>query len=513
MTYILYAADPTQGTSTFKQHTFTSLKELTEWCIASAFDKKEATPYQSIPIESLRNKPEDTVDSTECSSVPEKRSQLEKILENIESIIQYEKPETKETILNATKQYLNGDITFSMFQSYAKLPEYSSYLHKIACIISSYDTTKCIEKIIPESAKLKKMREEYCEGDRLGSTVFEYIAGEIDSAKKTDISGKTDIQHYLLEDLPEDYWSSRKEIYNIVKYFSGYDKDDDKKTTTRFSDIEKYFTNVFFNDYFTEETNPIGYMSGPDMVFLLNLYFKNPSLYSGDLSTKSGVYWDRLPEQFREEACTLLSMKAGELNEVETLPHQLLAIYKFLQAGRYLSGWGDSLNITFDDLAWPDKMFAEKIVMKIADEYGTLQRPSSKIRTFFVKLYTIQRYTHGGTTTIGSTEFLDTYVADANLEEVSVSIYDYCFTTLPLHFRRWLAAATTHKDCKAALEDLGIKQVRRSEGQRYLDIQRVPIEPVFVEGPTSKTVPLAGKWKITGELEAYDGGGMAPFNI
>jgi hypothetical protein len=140
--------------------------------------------------------------------------------------------------------------------------------------------------------------------------------------------------------------------------------------------------------------------------------------------------------------------------------------------------------------------------MKIVEEYGTLTKPTAAIREFFVKLYTVQRYARGGQTPIGSTEFLDTYVEDTRSDQVSVDKYDYCFTSLPLPFRKWLGGATTHKDCKAALESLGIQQVRRAEGQKYLDIHRVPIEPAATD--------LSSKWKLAGEIEAYSGGSMAP---
>jgi hypothetical protein len=177
-----------------------------------------------------------------------------------------------------------------------------------------------------------------------------------------------------------------------------------------------------------------------------------------------------------------------------------------------MSGWGESLSIKFGDLTWPNKGSAEEIVMKIVEEYGILTKPTAAIREFFVKLYTVQRYARGGQTLVGSTDFLDTYVEDTKVAQVSVDTYDHCFTSLPLPFRKWLGGATTHKDCKAALESLGIQQVRRAEGQKYLDMNRVPFDPIFSDMcPLDKLSQHSGKWKLSGEIEAYSGGSMASF--
>ena len=268
---------------------------------------------------------------------------------------------------------------------------------------------------------------------------------------------------------------------------------------------------VFVNDYMNQEGDAKQFIFGADMTFLLNLYFKHPHLYSGSLSATSGVYWERLPEEFKNEARGFIATHTGRtLNATEMIPRELFAVYKFLQAGRYLTAWGESLIITMGETVWPSKEAAEEIVLKIADEYGTLTKPSAALREFFVKVYAVQRYSRKAQTTIGSTEFLDIYVEDANAEGLSVEEYDHCFRTLPLSFRRWLAAGTTHKDCKAALESLGVQQVRRSEGQRYLNMERVEYEPIISESrEAGKT--MNGSWKLAGELDAFASTGLAGF--
>lgn len=550
MTYILYAADPTHGTSIFKQHTFATLKDLTQWCVSSVFDEKaEAAPVHSTPLESLEEEREtprslmsilkDTVSSSVSNStskplvsVPSfdlrgqplketKTPEIADLLEKIEGLIPSEHLDSREMILNAAEQYLENKINIATFYSIIPCDQWK--VGGIVNIMSTYNNKKCIERLVPETNTLKELRQHHFPVDRIPLNDKGIVCGlfnEEDGPKyfqAPQFPKKTDINQFLLEDLPEDYWTStvpRKGIYDIVRYYSGNGPKESSiwSISNMSENLKKYFTDAFFNDYFTTKADAKQFVFGSDMIFFLNLYFKQPTLYSGNLTATSGVYWERLPELFREEARTLIGMNTGALNEAETLPSQLFAIYKFLQAGRYMSGWGESLSIKFGDITWPNKGLAEEIVMKIVEEYGTLTKPTAAIREFFVKLYTVQRYTRGGQTLVGSTDFLDTYVEDTKAEQVSVDTYDHCFTSLPLLFRKWLGGATTHKDCKAALESLGIQQVRRAEGQKYLDMNRVPFDPIFSDMcPLDKLSQHSGKWKLAGEIEAYSGGSMASY--
>jgi hypothetical protein len=519
MTYILYTADPEKGTSTYTQHTFTSLKDLTQWCVAAAFSSS-STPLESLgpPVEE-KTAATTSVPCLDLRGTPQEKKDIsfEEILSRVEAYIPPKYAAQKEQILTAAKQYIGGHISISSF--YANIPCERWESDSFIIIMSTYRTKKCIEQLIPETDTLKELRAQHHPIDRLPVSEKGIIHGiSSDNSKASEYIKKTDINQFIVEDLPEDFWSShnRNNIYDLVRYYSGnWSAEPGFRFASIPENVKKYFVDVFVNDYMNQEGDAKQFIFGTDMTFLLTLYFKHPHLFSGNLAATSGVYWERLPEEFKNEARGFIATQTGALNATEIIPRELFAVYKFLQAGRYLTGWGESLIITLGETVWPSKEAAEEIVLKIADEYGTLTKPSAALREFFVKIYAVQRYTRKAQTTIGSTEFLDVYVEDANAEGLSVEEYDHCFRTLPLSFRTWLATGTTHKDCKAALESLGVQQVRRSEGQRYLNIERVEYEPVELQPVISTTrefgKTMNGSWKLAGELDAFASTGLAGF--
>jgi hypothetical protein len=104
----------------------------------------------------------------------------------------------------------------------------------------------------------------------------------------------------------------------------------------------------------------------------------------------------------------------------------------------------------------------DEVALSLISEWWSGNKTTDAIRELLVKLVTVNFYKTSikadKSKSVGSSEFLEQFFTYAMKLE------------LPAEFIAWAIKGTTHRHCKKALQEIGVPQVRRAEGQRFVGL-------------------------------------------
>ena len=208
---------------------------------------------------------------------------------------------------------------------------------------------------------------------------------------------------------------------------------------------------------------------------ILTVVLKTAELIQDELPglKDSGVHWEQLPPVFfktcedliktqeaRETLFTLCftnNTSSFLTTNCELIQHifTMIRFFSLCSKSQWLSNLIGTKTYTYVP-SDPD------IVVKLINEWKSGKKASDDIREFILKMIVIQSFTKSDAKSVGSNDFRETY-----MEIVKK------FKWLPEPFLEWATKSTSFANCKKALEEIGILQIRKTEGQRFMNIEIV----------------------------------------
>ena len=250
---------------------------------------------------------------------------------------------------------------------------------------------------------------------------------------------------------------------------------EEKAEPHNYTALSKTFLDEAFSTAFRFEANPGGNahssISDEDVLFFLQILARySRATTSIFLSSESGIHWDSLPAEFIVElqkkaaAHPILEQKKDRRGAVIFPAHPTaVAVFKVINAFR---SW------SFVDKSWSDYTptykgvpfttpYLNTLLTRIIGEWLSNAPISDELHDLMIKLITM-RFLIKTTpeATMGSQDFLTFY-------------HEKLSTVFPSSFHLWVVRGSHYRHCKKALEELGIAQVRRAGGQKFVGIREV----------------------------------------
>lgn len=229
---------------------------------------------------------------------------------------------------------------------------------------------------------------------------------------------------------------------------------------------------------------------------LYSLCKKEPVHVIERLGGCAEVQWDKLPAEFwkacdAEYSRAIAPFAASPKALTNPFLKDIDAIYTFFHDMTINDKWNKAA-LEVDDILWEN---TQKLTEYLVGEWVAGRPASDEIMQFFIKLVVAGRYapTEESERTVGASEFMDEY------QRMVSGLTGH----LSGEFVGWATKRVQHRHCKAALAELGIRQVRRSEGQRYIGLKLLD-EGGMIHNRT---------YTSTSNLEPYDDSGLAPIEF
>jgi hypothetical protein len=243
----------------------------------------------------------------------------------------------------------------------------------------------------------------------------------------------------------------------------------DKVATTAF---KEYMPTAYHEK---DSTTRQDIITSQDYAFFIELAVMSISYISEDLLEDNYVRWELLPSAFKEallnnipSSKVLINTNVFRAKATTTkviVPSSILAknlfqILKFFKEGRRHKSWEQAV-ITYNDKKWTFET-AYDITQSLVHAWWSGAKTTDEIREFLLKVTAIQVFKNTKiAVSIGSAELIDVYMK--NVYKIG----------LPTSFVDWATKGTRHSHCKKAFSEIDIPQVRRSEGQRYVNIELI----------------------------------------
>lgn len=272
------------------------------------------------------------------------------------------------------------------------------------------------------------------------------------------------------EEIPEPVWSVDTEAWFM-------DISDSPFVSSIIHKNWKALSKKFIDTVKTNGFKPYGDISNwvvttEDYRQILNVVLKTAELIQDEMPglKDSGVHWEQLPPVFfktckdlieTQEARETMWLKNNDSSFLTTnceLIQNIFTMIRFFSLcskSQWLSNLIGTKTYTYVP-SDPD------IVVKLINEWKSGKKASDDIREFILKMIVIQSFTKSDAKSVGSNDFRETY-----MEIVKK------FKWLPEPFLEWATKATSFANCKKALEEIGILQIRKTEGQRFMNIEIV----------------------------------------
>jgi hypothetical protein len=258
------------------------------------------------------------------------------------------------------------------------------------------------------------------------------------------------------------------------------------------NDVAYYYLDFFHKKCWKRATTP---KSIPHELihFFYRLCKKYPARMMEELEGDTEVHWDELPPEFwavcDKQICSNFKYTITRYEPTYPLLAQINRIYQFFFNNSHSSYW-NAKNINLAGIHWKD---AQRLTEHLVQEWYAGNKARDEIHEFMIKMVIGRNYDGEPSKdkTVGAAEFMEDF-------KRLVSQLD-----LPEEFLAWATKGVQHRHCKEALEELGIQQVRRAEGQRYVGIRLLP-----------DLVGSAFSLEFAADelIVPYADGGLAPFN-
>lgn len=176
-------------------------------------------------------------------------------------------------------------------------------------------------------------------------------------------------------------------------------------------------------------------------------------------------------------------------------------LHNYLIEGLHHISWRSSMPLLkFDDVGmWTDKS-APIILEECLRSWLTSEKPSDSIRNFFIQTYLVQNYRRldglgtrllSESSEVSSSCFLKGFTDTMNDESSVIS-------GIPSVFTKWVAKGVSYTNCKNALSQMGVEQIRKASGQFYKNI--IP--------ETCKEINYLVPKEASHNFRTFDSGGM-----
>jgi hypothetical protein len=238
---------------------------------------------------------------------------------------------------------------------------------------------------------------------------------------------------------------------------------------------------------------------------IINLFYslckKYPARMMDELEGDAEVQWSELPPEFWAACDEQIRANFANTLQLYTATHPLLIqidrIYRFFLLTSHCSYWSPK-NINIAGIPWKNPC---RLTEHLVQEWYTGNKASDEIQEFMIKMIIGRNYDvePSKEKTVGAAEFMEDF-------KRLVSQLD-----LPEEFLAWATKGVQHRHCKKALEEMGIQQVRRAEGQRYVGIRMTPagVGSAFSLEFAADEAIVPYKDGELAPYDVYDGNGLA----
>jgi hypothetical protein len=212
-------------------------------------------------------------------------------------------------------------------------------------------------------------------------------------------------------------------------------------------------------------------VSPEEISWFVSIGFKNPALFADMLFPDLPIQWAALPPAYTRCVARTLdkptwrhAVWAAARTVFNPIVRDALQIVRLLREGARRSRWGDACPSP------PDGMTVDAMAERLITAWWGREKPTDAMREYMLQVLVVRFYVPTAeATTIGSSEFLQTYMDCVRQIGTSGKLF-------PAAFLQWVTSGTTYKNCKSALQGLGIASVRRSDGQKYANLRQCSVE-------------------------------------
>jgi hypothetical protein len=222
------------------------------------------------------------------------------------------------------------------------------------------------------------------------------------------------------------------------------------------------------------------------MKFVKKVIIANPTYIRDTFFYTIPTDWHTLPPEFAE-ACRNVDTPPGYVYTPETATlSTLYSIYTFFKEGVHDCSWGSSIIpmsqqphsagdvpaeapgpkdsmgrsppsvLSFRGIQWGN---TDLLAGEVISAWCKGEKIADDMREFLIKAIVVRFFEKRDNASYGSTEFFNLFLEQPGKAK------------LPQVFVQWFLAGLQHRHCKEALLALGLQQVRRAEGQRFIGLK------------------------------------------
>ena len=229
------------------------------------------------------------------------------------------------------------------------------------------------------------------------------------------------------------------------------------------SAVAEYFCMTIRKNGFKDAVSS-WYVSEEELALFFKLLIDSPvSQIVDSLLPDTTCRWDLLPAEF-SGACRAWEVETANTRcfsrLVPSMPvtENFHAIYTFIKNGLRYSTWKDT-TIELEGVGEWNQKNTRAIVEAVVRAWWSGEKVTPEIRAFLTKACVVQLFDQCQGSTYGAEGFLTTFTRTSRT-----------VISLPPALMDWAMQGLNHKHCKAILGELGITQVRRAEGQKYVGL-------------------------------------------
>ena len=260
--------------------------------------------------------------------------------------------------------------------------------------------------------------------------------------------------------------------------------------------VAEYFCTTIRKTGFKEAVTS-WYVSEEELALFSKLIVESPvSHVVGSLLPDTTCRWDLLPTEFAG-ACRAWEIQTANTrwfsHLVPCMPatEDFHAVYTFIKEGKRYTAWKDT-TIELEGVGEWNQQNTGAIVEALVRAWWHGEKVSPEVRAFLMKACIVRLFDQQQGTTFGAEEFLTTFTRMSRKD-----------VSLPPALIDWAMQGLSHKHCKAVLGELGITQVRRSDGQKYVGL-------TTPRGPTGSSEE-ASTIVYGDDLPGFGGGELCAF--
>jgi hypothetical protein len=266
--------------------------------------------------------------------------------------------------------------------------------------------------------------------------------------------------------------------------------------------LAKKFLTEVFSTAFRFETcrNAKEAVSFEDARFFLQILANHASVIASTFapSDDTGIQWTSLPAEFIIELQKTVATFSPL--DYEGCGRDMVALYaahptakevfnliNIFRSWSFHTSWSDYT------IGYKGSTFTEhelnRLMVTLIGEWLCNVPISDELHDMMIKLITIQCLQKGAPDiTMGSNDFLSYY--HGKLSKI-----------FPSSFYLWVVRGSQHRHCKKALEELGISQVRRAGGQKFIGIQENTQTPGSMQFVCNLHPAMQHPWHTVGSIE------------